>query len=135
MNTMQIEAWASEHADELVGFEHVPTEAPPERETGSARVARERREAADRQRRSRANRARAIEDLKAKAELDAAIAGALRTVLLRAGIASTIRTQADLEGARVSLFSLMGEAMNALVLDCGYEREVAAKAVNDRLWR
>ncbi|MGU3339442.1 hypothetical protein ACLBXJ_15605 [Methylobacterium mesophilicum] len=135
MYTHQIEAWASEHADALAGFSHVPTEAPPERETGSARVARERREAADRQRRSRANRARAIEDLKAKAELDAAIAGALRTVLLRAGTAAKIRNQADLEAQRVSLFRIVGEAMTALVLDSGYDSEAAAKAVNDRLLR
>jgi hypothetical protein len=135
MDTNAINAWASAHADELVAFEPIVLDPPRVPETGSARVARERRAAAERQRRSRVNRAKVIENLKTQAELDAAIAGALRTVLTRADVASKIRTKADLEGQRVSLHNVLGEAMRTLVRSYGYDTDRASEAVRDRLLR
>jgi ATPase subunit of ABC transporter with duplicated ATPase domains len=133
MDTHQIDAWASATfddsvADELLGFTPLIEEASPPRETGSARVARERRAAALRQRRSRANRAKA-------AELDGVIADALRTLLIASNAATACRTKEGMRAARVSLHNLLGEAMNALVLDYGYNRDEAAKAVTGRLMR
>lgn len=135
MDTHQIDAWATDtFADELVGFAPIIMDPPRVPETGSARVARERR-AAERQRRSRVNRARAIESLKTQAELDAAIVGALRTVLARADVASKIRTKDDLKAQRVSLPNVIGEAMHTMVVTYGYDADKASRAVNDKFLR
>lgn len=137
MDAHQIDAWAQASfddsvADELVGFTPIIVKA---RETGSARVARERREAALRQRRSRANRAKAAEEARAATELDTVIADALRAVIRKSGASDLLRTAEGLRSARVSLHNLLGEAMNALVLDYAHSRDEAAKAVNQRLMR
>lgn len=119
-------------------FEDVPyddigpfPEPPPfdlARETPAARLARERHEAAIRQRTSRARR-------KAQVELDSAIASAMANILRRNRAHERIRAVGAVAGFRLHLEPVLKEAGCILVAEMGWDRTVAAKAVNGRLIR
>lgn len=98
------------------------------RETSAARLARERHEAAIRQRTSRARR-------KAQMELDTAIASAMANVLRRNRAHDRIRAVGTVVGFRLHLEPVLKEAGRILVSEMRWDRTVAAKAVNGRLIR
>lgn len=125
-------AWASAFADELVGVEHidmddVPDDAPKAL-SPATRLVQARKTAA-----ARAQRAR--DKAKRAAELDAAIVAGLRSILRQRRVYERMRDGEPLGGIAVRLEPILGEAMQVLVTDCGWERQHASAALNRKLLR
>lgn len=123
-------AWAERFSDELLGFEHVPMADMPEPEptTAAAKAAAEKRGAAERARRARAKAKRA-------SELDRAIAEGLVTTMRKRRLPDKVAAAGGFGLYGVLLENLFAEARDVLVLDCGWPREAALRALNARLLR
>ncbi len=85
----------------------------PAPETGSARTARERRDAAERKRAERARRR--AEGIPEPRLVDAAIATALCDLSRRGGLRARVREQKSYEGISYGLADVLGQAMEELV--------------------
>lgn len=100
-------------------------------ETGSARAARERRDAADRKRAERArNRAAGIPDPRV---VDAAIATAIAAINRRANFRARAKSQGSFEGLNISLEAILGQAIQELVEHRGVAMPQARTAIKARL--
>ena len=119
-------------ADELLGFEPISMDDVPEPEpeprSPAARLARARRRAAARSQRARDKARRAH-------ELDRAIADGLRSALRQRKVYDRLRDGKPFRDIAVRIELIFGAAMDVLVLDCGWDRKLASKALNGRLLR
>ncbi|WP_264048935.1 hypothetical protein [Methylobacterium flocculans] len=100
-------------------------------ENPSAERARTRRDAADRKRRERAKRRDA--GLPDPRSVDSALAQALATVIMRAGIPARIREQGSMDFLNVTLKQVVGEAMAIMVEGRNIPAAGARQALVDRL--
>ncbi|SDM31294.1 hypothetical protein SAMN05216360_101520 [Methylobacterium phyllostachyos] len=103
----------------------------PAPETGSARTARERRDAAERKRAERARRK--AEGIPEPRLVDAAIATALSDLSRRGGLRARVREQRSFEGISYDLGGLLGQAMEELVERRGVAQPQAKAALMQRL--
>ncbi|MBE7196329.1 MAG: hypothetical protein INR70_00800 [Parafilimonas terrae] len=125
--------WAAAFADELAGFEpgpypDVPEEAPAKPASPATRLSVSQEKA-----RGRAQRAR--DKARRAAELDSAIVEGLRSVSRRRKVLERLRDGEDMAQIAVCLQPVFGTAMERLVLDHGWDRKLASKAITARLLR
>ena len=110
----------------------VPGQATPTPiESPSAERARTRRSAADRKRSERARRRDA--GLPDPRSTDSAIAQALATVILRAGLPGRIREQGSMDSLNITLKQIVGETLEILIAGRNQLPAGARQAVIDRL--
>ncbi|MFC6388710.1 hypothetical protein ACFQDP_05000 [Methylorubrum zatmanii] len=127
--TSHLLAGLIEQMPEDVYLDDAEPESAPE--TGSARSARERRDAADRKRAERARRKAA--GIPEPALVDRAIATALADLSCRGGFRARAREQKGFEGIAYGLADLIGQAMEELVERRGVKQRQAKKALTTRL--
>lgn len=124
--------WAAAFADELAGFEPGPYVAgdseAPKPPSPATRLAQARKTAA-----ARAQRAR--DKARRSHELDAAIAQGLRSIMRQRKVYERMKDGEELGGMAVRIEPIFGEAMQVLVTDYGWDRALAATALNRRLLR
>jgi hypothetical protein len=100
-------------------------------ESGSARTAREKRDAAERKRAERArNRKAGIPD---PALVDRAIATALGDISRRARFRERVQVQQGMQGLAIGLDAILGQAMQELVERRGVKQPQAKAALMQRL--
>ena len=127
--TSHLLAGLIEQMPEEVHLDEPEPESAPE--TGSARSARERRDAADRKRAERARRR--AEGIPEPALVDRAIATALSDLSRRRGLRARVREQKSFEGIAYGLADLVGQAMEELVERRGVRQQQAKAALMARL--
>ena len=136
MPSMQTDAdrarWAEAFADRLAGFEPGPYPDVPEasRKTPSPAT-----RLANSQANARARAQRARDKAKKAAELDAAIAQGLRSVLRARKVYERMRDGEELSGIAVRVEPIFAEGMRHLVEHCEWERPLASRALTARLLR
>ncbi len=111
--------------------EDIPVDEPCAPETGSARSARERRDAADRKRAERARRR--AEGIPEPTLVDRAIATALADLSRRGRLRARATAQKSFEGISYDLARVLGQAMEELVERRGVKLPQAKKALMARL--
>ena len=116
--------------------EDIPLDGPEDEaegtpETGSARSARERRDAADRKRAERARRR--AEGIPEPALVDRAIATALADISRRGRFRQRAKAQSSFEGLAIKLEAILGQAMEELVQRRGVKQQQAKAALRARL--
>jgi hypothetical protein len=117
-----------EQMPEEVHLDPEPVRAP---ETGSARTARERREAAERKRRERARRKRGgVPDPQL---VDRAIATALHDISRRAAFRSRAKALGNFSGMAITLEAILGQSIQELVEHRGVGLPQARAAIKQRL--
>ncbi len=125
--------WAAAFADQLAGFApgpypEAPEEAPARLASPATRLKRSQENA-----KARAQRAR--DKAKRAAELDAAIAQGLRSILRQRRVYERMRDGEELSGIAVRVEPIFAEGMRYLVEHCEWERPLASRALTARLLR
>lgn len=116
--------------DELAVVYDVDDEPPAPRPSPSALAAQKRREDADRQRRRRAEmRDTGVPDGRT---VDTAVSAAVTEVLTRIGTRAHIKQTGGLDDLHAPVKNILARAKDLLV-DKGYDKKVAARALHDRL--
>ncbi len=125
-------AWASALADEILGFEPIPRDDVPDdaprAPSPATRLVQARKTAAARAQRARDKARRAH-------ELDQAIVHGLRSILRQRRVYERMRDGESLDAIAIRLEPILGEAMQVLVTDCGWDRPHASAALNRKLLR
>ncbi len=125
-------AWATAFADELVGVGHIDMDDvlddAPRAPSPATRLAKSQEKA-----RGRAQRAR--DKARRAHELDAAIVQGLRSILRHRKVFERMKDGEALSGMAVRIEPILGEAMQVLVTDCGWDRQHASAALNRKLLR